>query len=319
MEYTKKKVVAIGGGTGLSSLLRGLKHFPVDITAVVTIADDGGSSGMLRESFEMPPPGDIRNVITAMSEVEPLVQQLFQYRFKTGTELKGHPVGNLLLAAMNDITNDFPSAVSALCQVLNVRGRVLPSTIEAPHLKARLVDGQIVEGEKYIGKAPKQIEEIFLDKEHEASKEVIAAIEKADAIILGPGSLYTSVIPNLIVPNVKEAILTSKAKKLYISNIMMEPEETRGYTVSDHVSAIEKHLGKVGAIDTVFVNDGVVPKELEDEYWRVDQITVSPVDYDVLEKMNIEVVASRFIEERVNYVRHDSLKLASTIFTHIIG
>lgn len=319
MEYTQKKVVAIGGGTGLSSLLRGLKHFPVEITAVVTIADDGGSSGLLRESFEMPPPGDIRNVITAMSEVEPLVQKLFQYRFKTGNELNGHPVGNLLLAAMNDITNDFPSAVTALCQVLNVRGRVLPSTIEAPHLKARLIDGEIIEGEKHIGKSPRPIDRIFLDREHEASKAVITAIKKADAIILGPGSLYTSVIPNLIVPNVKEAILNSKAKKLYISNIMMEPEETRGYTVSDHVRAIEKHLGINGIIDTVFVNDGAIPKKLQDEYWRVDQISVSPVDYDVLKEMKVEVVASRFIEEKVDYVRHDSLKLASTIFTHIIG
>lgn len=319
MKYKQKKVVAIGGGTGLSSLLRGLKNFPVEITAVVTIADDGGSSGVLRESFEMPPPGDIRNVITAMSEVEPLVQQLFQYRFKKGTELKGHPVGNLLLAAMNDITNDFPSAVSALCQVLNVRGRILPSTIEAPHLKALLINGQIVEGEKSIGKSPEQIEEIFLDKEHKASKEVITAIKKADAIILGPGSLYTSVIPNLVVPNVKKAILNSRAKKLYISNIMMEPEETRGYSVSDHVCAIEKHLGKKGAIDTVFVNDGFVPQKLQDEYWRVNQISVSPVDYDVLEKMHVEVIRACFIEKGVDYARHDSLKLASAIFAHIIG
>lgn len=319
LEYKQKKIVAIGGGTGLSSLLRGLKFFPVDITAVVTIADDGGSSGLLRETFEMPPPGDIRNVITAMSEVEPLVQELFQYRFKTENELKGHPVGNLLLAAMNDITNDFPSAVSALCQVLNVRGKVLPSTVEAPHLKAVLKNGQIIEGERFIGKSPDVIDYVYLDKEHRASEQVIEAIIKADAIVLGPGSLYTSVIPNLLVPNIKEALIKSQASKLYVSNIMMEPEETRGYTVSDHIKAIEKHLGKPGIIDTVFVNDAEIPKKLQEEYWRVDKIEVSPVDYEQLEKMQVEVITSRFVEENIDYVRHDSLKLASTIFTHIIG
>lgn len=318
MEYKQKKIVAIGGGTGLSSLLRGLKFFPVDITAVVTIADDGGSSGLLRETFEMPPPGDIRNVITAMSEVEPLVQELFQYRFKTNNELKGHPVGNLLLAAMNDITNDFPSAVSALCQVLNVRGKVLPSTIEAPHLKAVLINGQVIEGESFIGKTPETIDYVYLDKEHKASSQVIDAIMSADAIILGPGSLYTSVIPNLLVGNIKKAIIECSASKLYVSNIMMEPEETRGYSVSDHVVAIEKHLGVSGVVDTVFVNDAEIPGKLLDEYWRIDKISVSPVDYAKLEELGIEVVSARFVEENIDYVRHDSLKLASTIFTHII-
>lgn len=319
LEYRQKKIVAIGGGTGLSSLLRGLKFFPVDITAVVTIADDGGSSGLLRETFEMPPPGDIRNVITAMSEVEPLVQELFQYRFKTNNELKGHPVGNLLLAAMNDITNDFPSAVSALCQVLNVRGKVLPSTIEAPRLKAVLTSGQVLEGERFIGKTPEAIDHVYLDKKHQASSQVIDAITSADAIILGPGSLYTSVIPNLLVANIKKAIIESSASKLYVSNIMMEPEETRGYSVSDHVIAIEKHLGVTGVIDTVFVNDAEIPKKLLEEYWRVDKIGVSPVDYARLADLDVEIVASRFVEENIDYVRHDSLKLASTIFTHIIG
>lgn len=319
MEYKQKKIVAIGGGTGLSALLRGLKYFPVDITAVVTIADDGGSSGLLRETFEMPPPGDIRNVITAMSEVEPLVQELFQYRFKTDNGLKGHPVGNLLLAAMNDITNDFPSAVSALCQVLNVRGKVLPSTIEAPSLQARMKDGTLVKGEKFIGKARQPIETVFLDKEHTASQGVVDAISAADAIVLGPGSLYTSVIPNLLVPNIQKAIIKSNAQIMYISNIMMEAEETRGYSVSQHIHAIEKHVGKKKFIQTVFVNDAPVPEHLLEEYKRIDNIGISPVDYEQLEKMGVEVVASRFVEDNVHYVRHDSLKLAAMLFTHIIG
>lgn len=319
MEYKQKKIVAIGGGTGLSALLRGLKHFPVDITAVVTIADDGGSSGLLRQTFEMPPPGDIRNVITAMSEVEPLVQELFQYRFKTEDGLNGHPVGNLLLAAMNDITNDFPNAVSALCQVLNVRGKVFPSTIEAPCLHAVLKDGSMMQGEQFIGKAPHPIDYVCLDKQHRASEQVISAIQQADAIILGPGSLYTSVIPNLLVPNIQEAIKASKAKILYISNIMMEAEETRGYSVSDHIRAIEKHMNHVGIINTVFVNDAMIPTTLLKEYKRIDDIDVSPVDYEKLSDMGVEVVASRFVEDNVHYVRHDSLKLASMIFAHIIG
>lgn len=319
MEYQQKKIVALGGGTGLSALLRGLKYFPVHITAVVTIADDGGSSGLLRKTFEMPPPGDIRNVITAMSEVEPLVQELFQYRFKTEDGLKGHAVGNLLLAAMNDITNDFPSAVSALCQVLNVRGQVFPSTIEAPRLHAVLNDGTMITGEHFIGKAPKPIEYVCLDKDHVASQHVIQALEEADAIILGPGSLYTSVIPNLLVPNIQEAFIQSKAKKIYISNIMMEAEETRGYSVSDHVRAIEEHVGQTKIIDTVVVNDAPIPIELLEEYKRIDNIGPSHVDYDKLEEYGVEVIASRFVEDNVNYVRHDSLKLASIIFTHIIG
>lgn len=319
MEYQRKKIVALGGGTGLSALLRGLKYFPVNLTAIVTIADDGGSSGLLRKTFEMPPPGDIRNVITAMSEVEPLIQELFQYRFKTDDGFKGHPIGNLLLAAMNDITNDFPSAVSALCQVLNVRGQVLPSTIEAPRLYAVLNDGSVIMGERFIGKAPKPISHVCLDKAHEASVHVIEAIEDADAIILGPGSLYTSVIPNLLVPSIQKALIQSKAKKIYISNIMMEAEETRGYSVSDHIRAIEEHLGQMNVIDTVFVNDAPIPKELLEEYKRVDNIEPALVDYAKLEEYGVEVIASRFVEENIHYVRHDSLKLASMIFAHIIG
>lgn len=312
----KIKVVTLGGGTGMFSLLHGLKYFPMDITAIVTVSDDGGSSGMLRNQFDMPAPGDIRNVIVALSESEPLVQELFQYRFQHD-EFSGHPTGNLLLAAMYEITGDFSTAVAALCEVLNVKGKVYPSTKEASRLLAELDDGTILEGESNIGNASRPIKRVFLDKEHETHKKAIDAILRADAIILGPGSLFTSIIPNLLVTPIHDAILRTKAKKIYVANIMMEANETIGFTTTDHLKAIEQHVGEK-IVDAVIVNDGNIPRRLEKSYKTIDNVAVSRVDYEELEAFGVDIIKSRLVDLKANYVRHDSLKLAASIFSYLI-
>lgn len=319
LKSSHPKIVTLGGGSGLFSLLRGLKYFPVDMTAVVTIADDGGSSGRLRQEFEMPPPGDIRNVLVALSEAEPLVKALLQYRFQSeNTGLNGHPVGNLILAAMNEITGDFHSAITALCQVFNVKGKILPATREAPKLLAELQNGQIIEGESQIGKTPSPILRVYHDKCHATHPEVIRAIQTADAIILGPGSLFTSIIPNLIVPDIAKALLDTSAKKFYVANIMMQAEETRGYSTNDHVAAIEQHLGQVHFFDAIFVNDKPVPPHLLQAYAALEKTGVSPIDEVALAQTGVQIIRAPLIDEKASYVRHDALKLAATLFAHLV-
>jgi len=224
------RIVVIGGGTGLSVLLRGLKHEPVHITAIVTVADDGGSSGRLREEMDMLPPGDIRNVLTALADTEPLMEKVMQYRFSTGTGLAGHNLGNLLLAAMNEITGDFVTAVKTLSGVLAVRGDVLPASTQSIRLKAEMTDGSLVVGESQIPLTGKEIKRVFLDPEDAVPlSEALLAIAEADAILIGPGSLYTSILPNLLVRGLFAAIKRSPAPKIYICNVMTQPGETDGY------------------------------------------------------------------------------------------
>ena len=238
------KVVVIGGGTGLSVLLRGLKRHPIDISAIVTVADDGGSSGRLRDSLDIPPPGDIRNVLAALSEVEPLVEQMFQHRFETTNELSGHALGNLIIAALASITGDFVHAIQEMSRVLNVKGKVLPSANQKVILNAEMEDGTIVTGESTIPKAGKKIKRVFLQPDGiQPLSETIRAIREADLIVMGPGSLYTSILPNLLVPRIGEEVCKSKAKKMYICNIMTQAGETLNYSASDHVKALYEHLG----------------------------------------------------------------------------
>ena len=223
---TKIKVVTIGGGTGLSVLLRGLKKYPLEITAVVTVADDGGSSGKIRSDMNIPSPGDIRNVIAALSDVEPYLEKMFQYRFDSG-EVKGHPVGNLMIAAMTDIHGDFSTAVKVMSRILNVRGTVLPTTNDIATLNAVLSDGEIIRGESSITKAGGVIDHVYITPSRvKPNEDVLKAIEEADYIIMGPGSLYTSIIPNLVISKVSEKIRESKAKKIYVCNVMTQHGET---------------------------------------------------------------------------------------------
>jgi uncharacterized cofD-like protein len=316
--YLKKgpKIVVIGGGTGLPTMLRGIKEFTSNVTAVVTVADDGGSSGILRDELDVLPPGDIRNCLVSLADTEVLMESLFQYRFDSSQELDGHSFGNLFIAAMSKVTGDFEEAIKESSKVLAIKGRVLPSTLEDVVLSAEAEDGEIIKGESRIPEANKQIKRVFLEPGNCSSlSEVIEAVEEADAIVLGPGSLYTSVIPNLLVAELTEAIKETDALKIYNCNIMTQPGETNGYTVGDHVQALYEHAGE-RIVDYVLVNNGEIPQELLVKYEEEGAKPVE-IDFDRLEKLGINVVQAPLIN-REDLVRHNSHKLAEIIIKLII-
>jgi len=255
------KIVAIGGGTGLSTLLRGLKEHTDQITAIVTVADDGGSSGRLRQSLGVHPPGDFRQCIAALANTEPLMQRLFEYRFGDGTELGGHAFGNLFIVAMTGITGSFESALRASSRVLAVRGRIVPSTLTHVTLFAELADDRVMAGESRVPHGEAPIRRVFLEPDAPAAyPEAVAAILDADLIILGPGSLYTSVLPNLLVPDIAAALEATRAPVVYVANVATQPGETDGYSLQDHIEALRRHLGRP-VIDVVVANDNLVPLE----------------------------------------------------------
>jgi len=316
---SKKKqprIVVIGGGTGLSVLLRGLKKYPVDITAIVTVADDGGSSGRLRNDLDIPAPGDIRNVLAALSDVEPLIEEMFQHRFSNSKDLDGHSLGNLILAAMTSITGNFPIAIQEMSKVLNVRGKVLPATSHNVILNALMEDGTVVVGESSIPKKEKRIKEVFLTPRNaKPLPETIYAIEQADQIIIGPGSLYTSILPNLVVPEIKEAVCKAKAKKIYICNIMTQAGETSNYTASDHVKALYHHV-KQPFIDTILVNKKNIPASVQKRY---DEEKAKPVYFDTkkLQSLGLNVITGDIIQLDEGVIRHNTLEVAKILYSII--
>ncbi|MFE7060577.1 uridine diphosphate-N-acetylglucosamine-binding protein YvcK [Sutcliffiella sp. NPDC057660] len=310
------KIVILGGGTGLPVLLRGLKHYDVDITAIVTVADDGGSSGRLRDELQIPPPGDVRNVLAALSDVEPLVEDLFQHRFQAGNGLSGHSLGNLLLAAMTTITGDFVHAIREMSKVLNVRGKVLPAANQSVILHAEMEDGTVISGESKIPYSGKKIKRVFLTPENvEPLRESVEEIRKADLIIVGPGSLYTSILPNLLVPKIGEAVCESDAKKVYICNVMTQAGETLDYTASDHVKALYDHLG-CPFMDTILVNEEDIPEEIK---FRYKKEYATPVVYDIakLSEMGLKIVHDKIIRYEDGYIRHDTQKVAALLYSMI--
>lgn len=308
----KRKVVVMGGGTGLSVMLRGLKRKPVDITAIVTVADDGGSSGILRSEMQMPPPGDIRNVLIALADAEPAMSRVLQYRFENGNGLAGHSLGNLILAAITDITGDFVQGIQELSRVLAVRGRVLPAANEAIILKAEMEDHSIVEGESLIPKSGKKIRRVMIEPADVSPlEEAVAAIREADAIIVGPGSLYTSILPNLLVPQIAKEAISSKAVKLFICNVMTQPGETDHFSVGDHLKAIEEHIG-CKLFDHVIVNQGGIPKKVRDQYAKQGAEPVV-IDYDYLSKEKYQVIADELVFFKT-YLRHNAAKLSDHIY-----
>ena len=308
------KIVAIGGGTGLSMLLKGVKKITNNVTAIVTVGDDGGSSGRLREEMGVLPPGDIRNCIAALADDEDLVTKLFQYRFKTGEGLEGHSFGNLFLSALCSITGDMVSAVRASSSVLSIRGRVLPSTLDDMKLVAELEDGRIIKGESNIPEANGKIKRLFTNPENcRPLEEAIEAIKDADLIILGPGSLYTSVIPNLLIKPIVQEIADSQAKKIYVCNIMTQPGETDEYSVSNHINAVIEHAGNKNIMDAVLVNDNL-PKNLAIRYEAANSF---PVKFDVenIKKSGVKIVSKKLIEEsKEGLVRHSSNRVARAIY-----
>ena len=310
------RVVALGGGTGLSVILRGLKKYTDNLTAIVTVGDDGGGSGALREDLGILPPGDIRNCILALADDENVMQDLFNYRF-TGGSMEGQSFGNLFLAAMNGISQDFYDAVRRTSDVLQIQGEVLPVTLCEMILMASLENDDIVEGESKIPLAAIErhspISQIFLKpNDIKPLPETIEAICNADLIILGPGSLYTSVIPNLLVADVARAIFDSRAKRFYIGNIMTEPGETTGYSQADHIRAIEKHLDQDEGhlFDYVIVNDGTLPKSIEEKYNKYNA-TVVPIGTPV---KGYKYIMDDFVSMENGTVRHDAQLLARRIF-----
>lgn len=314
------KIVAIGGGTGLSTMLRGLKYYTSNITAVVTVGDDGGGSGELREDLGILPPGDIRNCILALADTEPLMEELLQYRFKEG-KLKNQSFGNLFLAAMDGISGNFEEAVKKMSSVLAVTGKVLPVTLDNMVLKAKLKNGLIVEGESNIPEKVLEnesaIEHVFIEPENaKPLPEAVTAILEADAIILGPGSLYTSVIPNLLVKEIAAAVQKSNALKIYVSNIMTQAGETDNYGVEDHIEAIFNHGGD-GIIDYVMVNSGNVDEELKDKYIKEISKVVT-IDKKKVKSLGVEIIEDDFVKVTNKFIRHDSEKLASIIIQTIM-
>ena len=310
------RVVIIGGGTGLPVLLRGLKHYPVDITAIVTVADDGGSSGRLRDELNIPPPGDVRNVLAALSEVEPLIEEMFQHRFKSSNELSGHSLGNLILAAMTSITGDFMYAIQEMSKVLNVHGNVLPAANQSVVLHAELEDGTIISGESKIPFSGKRIKRVFLTPDTiKPLPETIQAIRNADLIIIGPGSLYTSILPNLLVPQIGQEVCEAKAKKVYICNIMTQAGETHDFTASDHVNAIYDHMGKP-FMNTILVNREEIPDDIQARYIKEE---AKPVHFDVnsLYELGLDVIFGEIVSLDEGVIRHDTQEVAKILYSFL--
>jgi uncharacterized cofD-like protein len=304
------KVVAVGGGTGLSTLLRGLKRKTSNLTAVVTVSDDGGSSGRLQKELGVLPPGDVRNCLVALADDEAMVTDLFKYRFSEGEGLSGHSFGNLFLAAMSGITGNFDKAIKESSRVLNIKGRVLPSTLGIVRLCARLEDGSVVEGESNISKSGQRIKQVFFDPPYAAPlAEVVSAIAEADAIVLGPGSLFTSIVPNVLVDRIAREIAASPAVKIYVCNVMTQPGETDGMTASDHVEALIQNAGEK-ICDYAIVNDEP-PSKLREAYAKEGQIPVT-ADVDRIRELGVTPVRAQMISETVN-VRHDPEKLGEQV------
>jgi len=305
-------IVVIGGGTGLSTMLRGLKHYSGNITAIVTVTDNGGSSGRIRDELGILPPGDIRNTLVAMADTEPLMEKLFQYRFSWGEGLKGHSFGNLFLAAMADITGDFEKSIQEFSKVLAVRGKVIPSTLETVQLKARYKDGGEVEGETSIPQPGRAIDRVFLSPEYApALPDALAAIAAADLIVLGPGSLFTSVIPNLLVDPIVDALAKAEAPRVYVCNVMTQPGETDGFSAADHVEALLKHADNRRIIDVVLVNRAPISSWQAQKYAEQNAYPVE-VDEERLAAMGLEVVGSDLIDH-TDLVRHNSIRLAEAL------
>lgn len=315
------RVVILGGGTGLSTILKGLKNYTENITAVVTVADDGGGSGRLRDDLGMLPPGDIRNCLVALANTEPLMEELMQYRFKDGS-LKGQSFGNLFLAAMDGVAGNFEDAVAKMAEVLAITGKVLPVTLENVKIKAELENDQRVVGESHIPEVSvlegSRIRRLYIEPETAAClPDVREEILRADAIILGPGSLYTSIIPNILVKGVSEAILESRALKIYVANVMTQPGETAGFDVKDHIDALYRH-GDIGPLDYVFANEMPIrDAELRAKYHSMEQFEVD-LGLERLQEEDFILVRGDFILPSETSVRHNADKLSKKLMGIIL-
>ena len=313
-----KKVVVLGGGTGMSTLLKGLKLFPLDITAVVSVSDDGKSTGRLREEFNTIAVGDIRRVLVSLSETEPLIEDLMNYRFKTTSDLNGHTVGNLILTALANITGNMSDGIESLSKVFNLKGKVLPLTEDNVTLAATMTDGTKVIGEHNITESHKIIEKVYYQEKATTNPLVLEEVKNADLIILSMGSLYTSVIPNLINDDMKKAIKYSKAKIMYVCNMMTQPGETDNYKASDHIKALNEYLDK-RHVDIIVANDGTISQDVIDKYKDTEQKDEVIFDKDNLKKLKLRIIHNNYVDTSNKYLRHKVDKLALDIYAYLIG
>ena len=313
----KRKVVVLGGGTGSSTLLRGLKEFPLDLTAIVSVCDDGRSTGVLREEFSIPAVGDIRRVLVALSETEPLVMELFNYRFKTTSDLDGHTVGNLLLTASSEITGNLSDGIEALSKVFNLKGKVVPLTEDNVVLMGEMEDGSIIEGEHRITETGGAIKRVFYKENPVPTREAIKAIEGADLILLSMGSLFTSIIPNLICDEIVDAMERSHGKIMYVCNMVTQPGETEDFKVSDHIKLLNQYLGN-RKIDVVIANDGEIDADMAKRYESLEQKDAVILDKEETKSLVERVIADDYVTIKNNLLRHDVLKLGMHIFGYLL-
>lgn len=313
----RKKVVILGGGTGTSSVLRGLKYFPIDITAVITVSDNGNSTGRLRKEFSTPAVGDVRHVLSSLSTLPDEIKNIMEYRLSTYSDLNGHPIGNLILTSLLKETNSFKTSIEYLSKLLAVEHTVLPLSEDCLTLMGETKDGQIIEGEENITKANKEYSRIFYKENPHVFPEIFDKIKEADLIILSMGSLYTSVMPHLICPDIVKAINNSPAKVMYICNAMTQPGETDNFTVNDHVKILEKYLGN-DRIDAVIATNTIVNDELLDKYATEEQKDPVRIDYENIIKENYELLEGDLLTTADGTIKHDSLKLSSIIFSYLM-
>lgn len=312
-----KKVVILGGGTGLSQILKGLKLFPVDVTAIVTVADNGRSTGKLRSELNIPAVGDISKVLLSMANVNDDMKTLMNYRFKGDTTLESHSIKNLILAALLDIKGDFRKSIPVLIDMLDIKGNVLPITEENVELVGITKDGKEIVGEEEITYAAESIKTIKYNRPIEITSDVKKAIKDADLIIFSSGSLLTSLSPNLVIDGMVDEIKNSKAKKLYISNLVTQPGETDGFKVSDHIKYLEQYLGS-DVINAVIANDAKISSYIAKKYASLEQKDPVKLDEKELTKMNVKVIKDKLWKVEDNVLRHDSLKTAYLIFSYIM-
>lgn len=312
-----KKVVVFGGGTGLSTLLKGLKYFPLDITAVVSVSDDGKSTGKLRKEFNTPAVGDIRRVLVALSETEPLIEKLLNYRFETKSELNGHPVGNLLLTALISVVGNMSDGIESLGKVFNLKGKVLPLTEENVTLMGKMQDQTVIEGEHNITEYKGKIEEIFYKEVVSTNPLVLKEIKDSDLIIISMGSLYTSIIPNFLNKDLIQTLTESRAKIMYICNMMTQPGETDGFTVSDHIEILNKYLGE-RKVDVVIANEGIIDEEIKNKYATLEQKDQVILDENNLNNKELEIIKDDYVDISEGTLRHRVDKLSSDIFRYLL-
>ena len=313
-----KKIVVFGGGTGISYLLKGLKNFPVDITAVIAVSDNGRSTGRLREEFHTPAVGDIRKVITSLSGIDEPIKKMMEYRFNTSSDLDGHALGNLILTAMLDMNGSLKDSIAYLSKLLDVRHTVLPISEDSKlTLMGKDFEGNIIEGEHQITSANRQFEKIYYKEEPEVVPEVITAIKEADLIIFSMGSLYTSVLPNVMCKEVKQVLKEAKAPIMYLCNVVTQPGETDDFTVSDHVKLLNRYLDKK-KVDAVIASNTKLDKEIAKKYETEEQKEPVIIDYEELEKVGVELIEDDLIIVEDNILRHNSLKLSSLIFSYLM-